>query len=52
LGHTRANFGTLTREGHNNKQCPLHWNALGPVQTSYSNHMLKTTVKRCRNVAQ
>jgi hypothetical protein len=24
LGHTRANFGTLTREGHNNKQCPLH----------------------------
>jgi hypothetical protein len=33
LGCTGDNFGTLPRKQHSSKQCPLHWNVLGPVET-------------------
>jgi hypothetical protein len=51
LGRTRANFGTLPRETHKSQQCPLQWYGSEPAETSYSDQTLRTTVKRCHNVA-
>lgn len=48
LGCTRANFGTLPREGHNSEHCPLQWSALGPVETSCSDQILMTVVNICQ----
>ena len=46
LGLTRSNFGTLSRGGHNGKQCTLLWNVAEPVETSYLMEMPRATVKR------
>jgi hypothetical protein len=45
FGCTRDNFGTLSREQHNSKQCPLQWNVLEPVETNHLNQMPRAIIK-------
>jgi hypothetical protein len=52
LGCTRASSGTLQRDRHNSKQCPLQHCASEPVETSCLNQTRRTVVARCRNVAR
>jgi hypothetical protein len=42
-------FGTLSRERHKSKRCPLYWKSSGPIQTNYSQPNAKDW---CRKASQ
>ena len=47
-----SSTGTLSGEGHNNKQCMVQWDAYWQAQACNSKQTPRTTVKRCCVVAQ
>ena len=46
LGLTRPSIGTLSWEGHNDKQCAVQWDAYWQAETCNSKQTPRTTVER------
>ena len=52
LGLTWLSTGTLSGEGHNNKQCTVQWDAYWQAEACNSKQTPRTTVEKCCVVAR